>query len=290
MTRQPTYAIVTPARNEAENLSRLADSVAAQTRIPAQWVIVDNGSTDETARVAEDLARAHDWVTLVRTPGEPLPVRGAPVVRAFNAGLHALAQATDVVVKLDADLSFEPGHFEGLLAKFESDPTLGIAGGVCLEEERGTWRPQYTTRGHVRGAEKAYRRACLEVVLPLEERMGWDGIDELKAAVNGWRTASFAELPVKHHRKLGVREPRLSKWVIQGEMAYYMGYRPSYLVLRALYRGLREAAAVAMIWGYARSALRREPRVSDRDVRAWLRREQGLRRLGLRAREALGRQ
>jgi glycosyltransferase involved in cell wall biosynthesis len=286
----PTYAIVTPARNEAENLSRLADSIAAQTIVPAQWVIVDNGSTDETARVADRIARSHDWVTVIRTAGESLPVRGAPVVRAFNAGFRELTHDTDIVVKLDADLSFEPDHFQRLLAEFERDPALGIAGGVCWEEDRGRWRPQHTTRGHVRGAEKAYRRACLHVVLPLEERMGWDGIDELKAAVNGWRTESFGDIPVRHHRKLGVREPRVAKWVVQGEMAHYMGYRPSYLVLRALYRAIRDAAAVAMLWGYARSALRREPRVSDPDVREWLRREQGLRRLGLRAREALGRQ
>jgi glycosyltransferase involved in cell wall biosynthesis len=252
-------------------------------------VIVDNGSTDETANIARNLAAAHDWVALVSEPGEPTPTRGAPIVRAFNAGLRALGTDVEILVKLDADISFGPDHFALLLAEFTSDPTLGIAGGVCWEEEHGRWRPQHTTRGHVRGAEKAYRRACLEAVLPLEERMGWDGIDELKAAIEGWRTASFKHLPVRHHRTLGGREGRASKWIIQGEMAHYMGYRPSYLALRAMFRGTREPSAVFMIWGYARAFLRGSPRLGDARVRAWLKREQGLRRLGLRAREALGR-
>ena len=39
-----TYAIVTPARNERDNLRRLADSVCGQTHLPAEWVIVDDGS------------------------------------------------------------------------------------------------------------------------------------------------------------------------------------------------------------------------------------------------------
>ena len=153
---------------------------------------------------------------------------------------------------------------------------------------QGVWKPQYTTRNHVRGAEKAYRRACLEVVLPLEQRMGWDGIDELKAAVNGWRTKSFRHLAVRHHRPLGAREDRLAKWLAQGEMAHYMGYRPSYLLFRALYRGLRDPLALSMVWGYARAAILRRPRLADPEVRALLRREQGLRKLQLRVREALG--
>ncbi len=119
--------------------------------------------------------------------------------------------------------------------------------------------------------------------------MGWDGVDELKAAVNGWRTASLRHLVVRHHRALGAREDRLGMWVRQGEMAHYMGYRPSYLVLRALYRGLRDPVALAMVWGFAEAAVQRQARLQDPEVRALLRREQGLRQLGLRFREALGR-
>ena len=85
--------------------------------------------------------------------------------------------------------------------------------------------------------------------------MGWDGVDELKAAVKGWRTASFRHLAVRHHRPLGAREDRLGKWLSQGEMAHFMGYRPSYLLFRALYRGLRDPGALSMIWGYGRAAI-----------------------------------
>ena len=211
-------------------------------------------------------------------------------MRAFTAGLDHVDPSTDVVAKLDADLSFPPDHWELLLAEFAADESLGIAGGTCWEERQGVWKPQYTTRNHVRGAEKAYRRACLEVVLPLEQRMGWDGIDELKAAVKGWRTKSFRHLAVRHHRPLGAREDRLGKWLGQGEMAHYMGYRPSYLAFRALYRGMRDPVALSMMWGYGRAAILRRPRLADPEVRALLRSEQGLRKLQLRVREALGRE
>jgi glycosyltransferase involved in cell wall biosynthesis len=283
-----TYALVTPARNEAENLRRLAGCVLSQTVLPVAWAIVDNGSTDETAAVAQELAAGSHWITVVSAPGEAAPVRGGAVVRAFNAGLGSVDPSADVVVKLDADVSFDSDHFEGLLERFSTDPRLGIAGGLCLEEKRGEWRPRYSTRSHVRGAMRAYRDECLDDVLPLEERMGWDGIDEIKAAVRGWRTATIHDLSFRHHRALGERERSTTKWVRQGEMAHYMGYRPSYLVFRALYRTLREPAALTMVWGYAAAALRRQSSYPDTEVRAWLRREQSLRRLPHRAREALG--
>jgi biofilm PGA synthesis N-glycosyltransferase PgaC len=284
-----TYALVTPARNEEDNLRRLARCIREQTVRPARWIVVDNGSTDGTADFARELADSLPYVSLTSTAGEAAPMRGAAVVRAFAVGLGAVQGTPDIVVKLDADVSFEADHFERLLERFAADPTLGIAGSLCYEQEKGRWVPRYTTRSHVRGAVRAYRQACLKDVLPLEERMGWDGIDEIRAAVRGWRTATFHDIPFHHHRALGGREPATAKWVRQGEMAHYMGYRPVYLTLRSLYRALREPSALAMVWGYARAAARRGPQYPDVEVRAWLRREQSLRRLRRRAREALGR-
>ena len=62
-----TYAIVTPARNERDNLRRLAESVLAQDHAPVSWVIVDDGSDDGMREVADDLARRHDWILVAGT-------------------------------------------------------------------------------------------------------------------------------------------------------------------------------------------------------------------------------
>jgi biofilm PGA synthesis N-glycosyltransferase PgaC len=282
-----SYSLITPARDEAPNLRRLFSSLVAQTVPPRQWVIVDNGSTDETPDVVADLEGP--WIRLTSVPGEDRPEPGAPVVRAFHAGLAELDEAPDLVVKLDADVSFEPTYFERLLEAFEEEPRLGIASGACLEEVGGAWRPVHVTGGHVRGAARAYRWPCLQDVLPLEERMGWDGIDELKAAVLGWRTGTVPGLTFHHHRALGARDGRLhTRWVRQGEASYYMGYRPSYLLFRTLHHSLRDPAAIAMIGAYVRAALTRAPRYPDDTVRRYLRREQSLRSLPKRLREARG--
>jgi poly-beta-1,6-N-acetyl-D-glucosamine synthase len=285
-----SYAVVTPARDEAETLRRLAGCLLEQRVPPSEWIVADNGSDDQTSALVAELASRHDWIRLVTLAGDERARPGAPVVRAFHAGLAALRTSPDVVVKLDADVSFDADHFAGLLEAFATSPRLGIAGGDCLELRRGRWRAVPVTGAHVRGAERAYRRACLDDVLPLEERMGWDGIDELRAAVHGWRTEIVAGVRFLHHRPVGARDGgRARRWLAQGEGAHYMGYRPSYIALRTLRRALREPAAAAMLWGYGRAVLRGEPRYADSRVRDELRRGQRLRELPLRAREALGR-
>jgi glycosyltransferase involved in cell wall biosynthesis len=285
-----SYVVITPARDEAKSLPRLAASLAGQTVLPERWLIVDNGSTDGTLAIAEELAREHGWIEVLTMPGTDRPVRGGAVVRAFHFGLAALPEQADIVVNLNADISFESDYFARLLGAFAADPKLGMVSGSCYEEVDGEWRQRHVTGTTVWGAARAYRRTCLDDVLPLEERMSWDGIDEMKAHAAGWHTTALTDLPFRHHREEGERDGsrRLAR-TAQGRAAHYIGYRPSYLVLRSLHHARREPSALFMIWGYASSVARREQQIADPAVRAQLRKRQSLRRIPVRAREALGR-
>ena len=284
-----SYAAITPVRDEEDNLSRLAECMVSQTVRPYAWLIVDNGSTDGTIDLAERLEREHDWIrTLTAEPADRARP-GAPIVRAFNAGLAQLDTLPDVIVKLDADVSMGGDYFERILGAFSADPQLGIAGGVCLELRDGRWVETFVTGNSVRGASRCYRRECLEAVSPLEECVGWDGIDELKATVLGWRTRLLRDVPFRHHRRVGERDGASTvRWKRQGQGSYFMGYRFSYLLLRSLHHALSHPSALAMISGYLSAAARREPRCTDEPVRRYLRDQQRLSRVPLRLREALG--
>jgi glycosyltransferase involved in cell wall biosynthesis len=291
-----SYTLVTPARDEALNLARLASCVVQQTVPPDEWVIVDDGSRDGTTELADGLAAKHAWIRRLDSPGAT--ARSGPVaagrragrdIVAFNFGVAQLARRTDVVVKLDADVSFAPDYFERLLGAFDADPSLGIAGGTCYERDHGRWRAYRVTGGHVRGATRAYRRGCFEDVSPTEERIGWEAVEEARAGLNGWRTATLDDLVFHHHRALGSRDGARRAWIAQGHLAHYVGYRPSFMLLKIAFRLVREPAAVAMLWGYLEALVLREPRHADPEVRAFWRRRQGARHLPGRIREALGR-
>ena len=291
-TKDVSYVVITPARNEADNLPRLADCLSQQTHEPTTWIVVDNGSTDETLSVARSLGDRESWIRPLTISGEEAPVRGAPIVRALHAALATLdpEHPPSFAVNLDADLSFEPGYFEQLLGRFAADPLLGIASGTCYEFERGVWRQRHVTGSTVWGASRVYRWACLQDVLPLEERFAWDGIDEIKANARGWHTETQRDIPFRHHRREGQRDSgRFAARAAQGRAAYYMGYRSWYLALRALRHAIREPASVGLVWGYTACALAREERCADEMARAYLRRQQSPSRLPLRARETFAR-
>ena len=288
------YVIVTPVRNEEGMLGGLAESLERQTVLPMAWTIVDTGSTDGTVALATEIASRLPWVGLEVVSLDATLGRGGPVVRGFNAGVARLRDRGilvpgSLVAKVDADVRFSSSYFERLLGAFVDDPTLGIGSGICTELRDGTWAPIYGTRDHVWGATRTYRLECLDSVGPLEERQGWDEIDALRARLGGWSTRTLFDLPFQHVRGEGQRDGERRRWLDQGDTAYYMGYRPSYLVLRSFYRARREPAALLMLVGFARAALGRRERLADERVRASLRELQRLRSAGRRADEARGR-
>jgi glycosyltransferase involved in cell wall biosynthesis len=277
------YAVVTPARNEQDNLPRLAAALVGQTRRPAGWVVVDDGSTDATPALLAEMAVAHGWILPLRRPsadaGERLADgrRKARDLDGFLYGASRIPEPVDIVVKVDADVDFETDFFERLLAGFAADPRLAIASGTCFEREGGRWVRRTKAETTVWGATRAYRSDCLADVRALEPCMGWDGLDEIRVQLRGLRTRTFTDVPFRHHRPEGGRElSSLHQGEALGRASWYMGYRPSYLAVRALYRARREPAALAMLWGYGAAAARRAPRCADADVVRVLRDRQRL--------------
>ena len=108
------YVLVTPAHNEERFIDRTLSSVVGQTRLPDLYIVVDDGSTDRTAAIADRYAQGRPWLRVLRLPagGER---NFARKVRAFNAGLEQTEGVVfDCIGNLDADVSLEADHFEAL--------------------------------------------------------------------------------------------------------------------------------------------------------------------------------
>ena len=134
-----TYAIVTPVRNETENLRRLAESLSAQSLRPKTWMVVDTGSDDGTPDVITELMREHDWIATCTSRAGESPTRARAIVHGFNVGVIELGVLPEVVVKLDADVSMKPDYFErllsaGILARPFADAPARLRFGIPPDE------------------------------------------------------------------------------------------------------------------------------------------------------------
>lgn len=236
----PSYAVITPVKDEASHLERTAEALLAQTHRPLKWVVVDDGSTDRTFDIASEYAAKHDWITVTRSRTSGRRERGAPIVRAFNQGLSSLKTRPDFVVKLDGDLFFPSHYFAWVAATFKVAPRAGVVGGIVFVNQDGEWVYERMSRRTVHGAIKSYRYDCLDDIGGLHESMGWDGIDEFGARARGWNVHVLSGLDVLHYKTRGSAQPWLRARWEEGRGAHYMGYRVSAVVLRAGYRMLVE--------------------------------------------------
>ncbi len=282
----PTYSVISPVRDEADYLDVTAAAIVAQSHRPVRWVIVDDGSTDDTRSIAEHWASQHPWIAVVSADEKHERARGAPIVAAFKRGLRELDERTDIVVKLDGDLFLPAHYFEWVAAVFARDPRAGVVGGTVWMPENGRWRLDYGKTSHnVHGVAKAYRYDCLDDIGGLQESMGWDGIDEYAARARDWHVHALGELSILHYKPRGSKQrPLRARWE-EGRGNAFMGYRWQFMLLRAGYRALVERPRVlgglALLAAYVDARVRRRPRVADPGAIRELRREQARRMAAL---------
>lgn len=279
-------AIVVPFLNEERFLGTLLESLAAQTRLPDRVLLVDDGSTDRSADIAQPFADTHDSVDLLRRPRRP-PERDrlltASELRSFQWAVEQLDEPYDVVAKLDADLRLPPCMLAELERRFMADPQLGLAGAFLSEEDPdGRLRRHRCPPGNVEGPTKFYRAECLEAISPLPAILGWDTIDEARIRMLGWRTQTFAMPggdPI-HLRRQGAGDGVLRGYRRAGHAAYGYGSHPLTVLLSATVR-MRDSPPVLTglnyLAGWALAGLQRRGR-AEPELRRFLRREQ-LRRI-----------
>jgi glycosyltransferase involved in cell wall biosynthesis len=274
------YVLITPARNEQALITKVLDSMIAQTAVPERWVIVDDGSTDQTAAIVEGYAKRFPWIELVRRP-QNVERSFAGKVRAFNAGFERVkGLAYDVVGNLDADLSFEADYLEFLTRKFAEDPELGVAGTPFLEEGYDSARDSFEGENHVAGGCQLFRRECFDDIggyIP-NRAGGIDWIAVTSARMMGWRTRSFSEKRFQHYRTLGTAERGiLASLFSYGEKDYYLGGSPIWQLFRIPYRMLKKPVilgGLALLAGYFWAAITRAKRPVSKELMRFHRKEQ----------------
>lgn len=275
------YTLVTAARNEQGFISRTLTSVAAQTVLPERWVIIDDGSTDQTAAIVRGYAERYPWIELVCRPHRA-DRNFAGKAHAVNAGLGQMQSVDfDVVGNLDADVSFGPDYMEFLLQKFADDPLLGVAGTPFTQEgDYDSARDSFEGESYVAGPIQLFRRQCFREIggyVP-NPSGGVDWIAVMTARMKGWTVRSFPEKRFHHHRPLGMAERgKISALFSYGEKDYYLGGSPIWQLFRVTYRMTKKpwiAGGLVLLCGYMWAAVRRIQRPVSPDLMRFHRQDQ----------------
>ena len=276
----PRYVLITPARNEEAFIKKTLDSVVRQTFLPLKWVIVNDGSTDNTASIVEQFTALYDWIELVNLPARK-ERHFAAKVYAFNAGQERVKGLDyEVIGNLDSDVSLEKDHFEFLLGKFKDDPRLGVAGTVFREEGYNSGTDSLEGQFYVSGQCQLFRRKCFDEIdgYFANKAGGIDWIAVTTARMKGWKTRSFNERSFFHHRHLGTAERSVvAASFAYGEKDYILGGHPVWELFRILYRMRRRPYildGLSLGLGYGSAALRRLKRPVSKELMAFHRREQ----------------
>lgn len=212
------FLLIIPTHNEEKNILFTLKSLQQQTFQDFFCVIVNDGSTDKTKEIVEEFI-SHQLSTvnyqlqnLDFSQHEP----GAKVVRTFNKGLESVdLKDFDVICKFDADIIFPSDYLMKLNAIYETNPKAGMVSGLVkikksifenklafdFKDEKHQWKfENLSSKNHVRGPIKSYRKECFLEMKGLRPVLGWDNIDVMLAKKYGWEILTINDLWVKHLR------------------------------------------------------------------------------------------
>ena len=282
-----SYVLVTPAHNEAADIEKTINSVISQTVVPQRWVIVSDGSTDETGEIVRRYLPDYPWMELIERP--PREERHfAAKVEAFNAGYDRVRQLEyDVIGNIDGDVSFGADYMEFLLDRFSESSELGVAGTDYIEGEFHSFRDSYINPQHVNGQCQIFRRECFEEIGGYVPNRG-GGIDWIAvttARMKGWVTRSYSERTFNHHRPMGTAGTSvMGARIHYGKKDYFLGGHPLWQLFRGTFQMAKKPYVIGglcLLLGYFSCWIRRADRPISDELMRFHRAEQMARLRGM---------
>jgi len=295
------YIVVTPCKNEENNLPNLVQSMTAQTIKPALWVIVDDGSTDRTGEIIAEVEEKYGWVKGLHLE-KCEEYMGTHLAYVCNKGFEFAREYCDregisygYIALVDADNILEERYFEKLIGEFEKDEKLGIASGwdayVDIENILGNLRarnPNITVMNHEfwqvwnspfveiqksredlpMGSARLWRKECFEetggyLPVPLP-----DSVSNAIAKLKGWKAKRFRDIKVMERRGL-TKQGLWKGYSEKGESYFFLGQSLFLTVLKALRYTFKKPhyIGVAYFYGYIKPFVYRKERVKDDEIR-----------------------
>ncbi len=274
------YILATPAKNEEVNLPKLIKTVLAQEIKPVVWVIVDDGSTDSTGNIIDELCKAHSWVKkeVLGKAKRDLNQRYAFVCKhGFETGMKYCETngiPYSYIALVDADIQLDADYFKNLITELERDDKLGIvSGGVYMEDANGKLHYREFPIDHPIGAARMWRKKCFDETKGYEVIKIPDTISNVRAMMSGWKTRQFPQYKAQHARESNAVGGLMRGTYKKGKTAHFVGQPFWFVVGKSAKMITRKPRylGIPYFFGYLSALVTMEKRIDDENVLKYFR-------------------
>ena len=271
------YFIVTPTKDEEENMANLVRLIEQQTIKPVLWVIVDE-STDSTRQIIKELTERRVWVKNIFLEGNEgyLGVNYAIACKTgFDFACEYCMQHTvdwDYIGLVDADVRIDNDFFERLMIEFKRDPELGIASGSEYWNVSGGIVRAGLRENLSMGPARLWRRECFEATGGYQPVASPDSVSNVKAKLRGWKTKQFRDMKVMTRRTSTAK----GYWwgsVREGKNYYFLNFNP-YIILSKIIKDLFKKPhyiALGLFIGYFGCVIQKKKKIEDDELKYYYR-------------------
>ncbi len=267
--------IVTPAKNEGDNLSEVASAVIKQTMKPTLWIIVDDGSTDETPDIIKSFETKHNWIKSIKLnpTDRDITFHYSHVCKmGFDyATKYCDLNAIDYryILLLDADTILERQYVEKLTNEFKKNTKLGIASGGIYYNINGKLKWLKSSETLPAGTGRMWLKECFMETGGYIVEPSPDSISNVKAVLRGWEIKKFKHIVAVQKRVTSSAEGFWNGYKANGFMYYYLNSHPLLVLLNTIYYTTKKPyyIGIAFFYGYLSSILKRKTKIDDEEIK-----------------------
>lgn len=273
------YVVVTPCKNEEKNLLALASSITNNTIKPSLWVILNDGSTDNTCIILNKLEKEYNWIKIIheKESVRDLGLHYSDIVnKAIRCAFTTCEKRNirfEYVGLIDADMILDKDFFEKIIDRFEKNPNLGVCSGTVAYIYNGQKTLEKGREKHPIGGLRVWRKKCLENTGWFPTSYSADSVSNVLAILKGWDTRKYEDVIGIQTRRTSSAEGMWKGLITRGKSDFYRDYHPVYVILKFLKYSVKPPfyTGIAYLWGYIIGITLIKNKINIPEVRAYYR-------------------
>ena len=282
-----TYILVTPAKNEEDNLPELIQSMVKQNVKPVAWFIVDDGSDDGTYQIIRKATSEYSWIHNLKIETKSaydIEEHYAFVCReGFKYALNYCEENNigfEYIALSDADMMYPKNYFYQLLLFLSNNSDFGIVSGkILIMSQSGDIYKEgktYIDIDQPRGSGRVWRKETFEQTNGYILAKSPDSVSNIMTLLKGWKIKQLAHVECYQLRDTGGKIDLWSAYFSRGKRSHYLGANPLSVLnvlidLILIYRQKNSMTkSLAYFSGYFRSFIWREDQIENEEVKRYI--------------------